>query len=68
MKQSQIIYENEIKQIQAAKILIEESLINLRREVIILAKYKMTAFSRQEIYDEVWLKSTSRTAKNYDVQ
>lgn len=67
MKQSQIIYENEIKQIQATKILIEESLINLRREVIILAKYKMTAFSRQEIYDEIWLNSTSRTAKKYDV-
>lgn len=63
VKQSQIIYENEIKQIQTTKILIEESLINLRREVIILAKYKMTAFSRQEIYDEVWLNSTSRTAK-----
>lgn len=44
VKQSQIIYENEIKQIQTTKILIEESLINLRREVIILAKYKMTAF------------------------
>ncbi|MBQ8538717.1 MAG: hypothetical protein IJ433_03600, partial [Ruminococcus sp.] len=32
-----------------------------------MAKYKMTTFTREEIYNEIWENSTSRTAKKYDV-
>ena len=32
-----------------------------------MAKYKMTTFPREEIYNEIWENSTSRTAKKYDV-
>jgi hypothetical protein len=46
---------------------VEEQLVELRKEVKIVAKYIMTTFSREEIYNEIWTNTTSRTAKKYDV-
>lgn len=67
VKESLAKYTTTVKQISANRIYIEELLIKLRKEVKILAKYKMTTFSREKIYNEIWENSTSRTAKKYDV-
>lgn len=67
MKQNRKKYQQEITKINARKTMIEELQTALRKEVEILANYKMKPFSRKLIYDEIWKNGTTKTAKKLNV-
>ena len=67
MKQNREKYQQEITKINARKTMIEELQTALRKEVEILANYKMKPFSRKLIYDEIWKNGTTKTAKKLNV-
>ena len=67
MKQNREKYQQEITKINAGKTMIEELQTALRKEVEILANYKMKPFSRKLIYDEIWKNGTTKTAKKLNV-